>query len=513
MLTISLIWGLVVAICCVLWLIVGIRRRTPGEPPLENGFIPYLGCALQFGANPLEFLRSRQKKLGPVFTCKIAGNFVHFVTDGIAFNSVMKHGRYFDWMKFHYTTAAKAFGHCSLNPDDGHTTENINETFAKTLQGDALEALMPTMTENLLQTMLHVTASRGNNNEWLTDGVFAFCYRVMFESGYLTIFGKKLKTKGDENLVRREAESALILCALENFKQFDRIFPALVAGLPIQFFKTAYSARENLTKELLQENIRERNNLSDLVVHRMFMNDTVSTLNDIDKAKTHVALLWASQANTLPATFWAIYHLLRCPKAMKAATEEIQQALEKANQKVTFDGKCICLTRQQMDDMHVLDSIIKESMRLSSASLNIRVAKENFVLQLEDAGAYKIRKDDIVALYPPTVHQDPEIYEDPQTFKYDRYLDENGKDKTNFYLRGKKLKYYYMPFGSGKAKCPGRQFAIYEIKLLITLLLCYFDLELVDKNAKTPSLDQSRAGLGILQPTCDVDFRYRLKAY
>lgn len=81
--------------------------RQPGEPPLENGFIPYLGCALQFGANPLEFLRSRQKKYGDVFTCKIAGTFVHFVTDPFSFNAVMRHGRHFDWQKFHFATSAK----------------------------------------------------------------------------------------------------------------------------------------------------------------------------------------------------------------------------------------------------------------------------------------------------------------------------------------------------------------------------------------------------------------------
>ncbi|XP_044151334.1 cytochrome P450 7A1-like [Bufo gargarizans] len=273
MLTISLIWGVVEAVCCFFWLIVGIRRRQPGEPPLENGLIPYLGCALQFGANPLEFLRSRQKKYGDVFTCKIAGKFVHFVTDPFSFDVVMHHGRHFDWQKFLYSTSAKL--------------------------------------------------------------------------GYF----------------------------------------------------------------------------------------------------------------------------------------------------------------------HTSDSIIKESMRLSSASINIRVAKENFTLQLEEKGVYGIRKDDIVALYPQTVHWDPEVYEDPMVFKYDRFLDENGKGKTDFYLKGKKLKYYYLPFGSGRTKCPGRQFAVLEIKQLLTLLISYFDMELADKNAKCPPLDQSRAGLGILPPTNDVDFRFRLKAH
>lgn len=59
------------------------------------------------------------------------------------------------------------------------------------------------------------------------------------------------------------------------------------------------------------------------------------------------------------------------------------------------------------------DSIIKEAMRLSSASMNVRIAKEDFLLHLDNQEAYRIRKDDVIALYPPMLHFDPEIYEDP----------------------------------------------------------------------------------------------------
>ncbi|KAM4687639.1 cytochrome P450 7A1 [Discoglossus pictus] len=510
MLTISLIWALVVVLCSFLWFIVGIRRRQPGEPPLENGLIPYMGCALQFGANPLDFLRARQNKYGDIFTCKIAGKFVHFVTDPFSFNSVMRHGKHFDWEKFHFATSAKAFGHSSIDPSDGG---NVHETFMKTMHGDALDPLITTMMENLQHNMLQPSTVKLNNKDWVTDGLYAFCYRVMFEAGYLTLFGKELNTNEDKNIARQEAQRALILNAIENFKEFDKIFPALVAGLPIHVFKTAYSARENLAKDLMHENLRKRDNISDLVTLRMFMNDTLTTLTDNDKAKTHLALLWASQANTLPATFWSVFYLLGCPRALKAASEEVQQVLEKASQKVSSDGKYIYLNRHHLDDMPVLDSIIKESMRLSSASLNIRVAKNNFALQLDSNKTYNIRKDDIVAFYPQMVHLSPEVYEDPLTFKHDRYLDENGKEKTNFFLGGRKLKYYYVPFGSGKTKCPGRHFAVHEIKQLLALLISYFDMELVEKNVKSPPLDQSRAGLGILQPTHDVEFRYKLKSH
>lgn len=71
---------------------------------------------------------------------------------------------------------------------------------------------------------------------------FSPVWQVMFQSGYLTLFGKDFGENKCE--VRQAAQKALVLNALENFKEFDKIFPALVAGLPIHVFKSAYSARE-----------------------------------------------------------------------------------------------------------------------------------------------------------------------------------------------------------------------------------------------------------------------------
>lgn len=51
--------------------------------------------------------------------------------------------------------------------------------------------------------------------------------------------------------------------------------------------------------------------MSDLISMRMILNDSLSTFNDVSKARTHVALLWASQANTLPATFWSLFYMIR----------------------------------------------------------------------------------------------------------------------------------------------------------------------------------------------------------
>uniref|UniRef100_A0A665VM04 Cholesterol 7-alpha-monooxygenase n=1 Tax=Echeneis naucrates TaxID=173247 RepID=A0A665VM04_ECHNA len=496
--SIALIWAVVVGFCCFLWLAVGIRRRQPGEPAVENGFIPYLGCALQFGANPLQFLHSRQKKYGHIFTCKIAGQYIHFLCDPFSYHSVIRQGRHLDWRKFHFATSVKAFGHDSFDPRHGHTTENLHQTFLKTLQGEALPSLIETMMGHLQDVMLRSDTLSPSKDHW----------EVMFESGYLTLFGKEFGE--DKSQARQAAQKALIFNALENFKEFDKIFPALVAGLPIHVFKSAYSARENLAKTMHADNLSKRENMSDLISMRMILNDSLSTFNDLSKARTHVALLWASQANTLPATFWSLFYMIRSPDALKAAHEEVQKIVKDSGLIVDANDPTLKLSREHFTTIVIY--IIKEAMRLSSASMNVRVAKEDFLLHLDNQEAYRIRKDDVIALYPPMLHYDPEIYEDPFEYKYDRFLDEMGQEKSTFYHNGRRLRYFYMPFGSGVTKCPGRFFAVYEIKQFLSLVLSYFDMELLDPAIKVPPLDQSRAGLGILQPTYDVDFRYKLKA-
>lgn len=87
--------------------------------------------------------------------------------------------------------------------------------------------------------------------------VLLLLLQVMFESGYLTLFGKELGE--DKCQARQEAQKALVLNALENFKEFDKIFPALVAGLPIHVFKSAYCARE-VSVFQLHGSLRNNNN-------------------------------------------------------------------------------------------------------------------------------------------------------------------------------------------------------------------------------------------------------------
>ncbi|XP_043545259.1 cytochrome P450 7A1-like [Chiloscyllium plagiosum] len=503
--------GTLAALSLGLFLLLKIRRRREGEPPIENGWIPYIGCALEFGANPLKFLQIRQKKYGDAFTCKIAGNFITFITDPFSYSSVIRHGKNLDFQTIALKISRRVFGHADFTDAKyGISYDEIHQIFNKTLQGISLGPLTSSMMENLQFIMLQDKKISDSRN-WITESLYEFSYKIMFEAGYLTLFGKNEQVMKHNKTEKIKAQHAAVQSVMENFKVFDNAFPLLAAGIPILFLKVAKQSRMALAQALLHKNLKQNDNRSSLIEERMALFDRSPELDELGKGKTHTTMLWASQANTLPAAFWSVYYLLRSQEALKAVKNEIENLLCVTNQKPGDINNPIIFTREQLDSMTAMGSLINESLRLSSASIMLRVATEDFVLTLDGGAKLAIRKGDQIGLYPQQLHFDPDIYEDPLVFKYDRFMDENGREKTTFYKNGRKLKYYLMPFGSGTSMCPGRYFAINEIKQFLALLLCYYDMELLDASAPIPLLDNSRVGFGILQPSHDIQFCYRMK--
>ncbi|CAJ0929698.1 unnamed protein product [Ranitomeya imitator] len=76
-------------------------------------------------------------------------------------------------------------------------------------------------------------------------------------------------------------------------------------------------------------------------------------LKDRDKAAHHFAFLWASVGNTIPATFWALYYLVKHPEALAAVRDEIDHLLQSTGQKKgpNYD---IHITREQLDSLILL---------------------------------------------------------------------------------------------------------------------------------------------------------------
>ena len=47
----------------------------------------------------------------------------------------------------------------------------------------------------------------------------------------------------------------------------------------------------------------------------------------------------------------------------------------------------------------------------------------------------------------------------------------------------------FIVFGGGRFQCPGRSFAMMEIQMFVSVLLCRFDMELVKEKMPSPSTE------------------------
>ncbi|KAM8966380.1 5-beta-cholestane-3-alpha,7-alpha-diol 12-alpha-hydroxylase-like isoform 2-T2 [Pelodytes ibericus] len=501
--------ALLLAIFGGLYLLGTFRKRRPNEPPLDKGTIPWLGYALDFRNNSAKFLSKMQKKHGDIFTVQIAGYYFTFIMDPLSFGPIVKAARSkLDFEKFAEELVARVFGYHSAVNDH----KMLEKTSTKHLMGDGLVVMTQAMMENLQNLMLHNVGSGAGEKEWHQDGLFDFSYSIVFRAGYLALFGNEpAMKKGSVELAKkhdREHSEELY----HEFRKYDRLFPRLAYSvLPPKDKIEAERLKRLFWNMLSIKKTMEKENISGWIADQ-YQYRVENGLPEHMQDRFMFLLLWASQGNTGPACFWLLLYLMKHPEAMKAVSAEVQKVIKETRQEVKAGGPLLNLTRDMLLKTPVLDSAVEETLRLTAAPVLIRAVKENLNINMASGKEYSIRKGDRVALFPYlAVQMDPEVHPEPQNFKYDRFLNEDGTKKSDFYKNGKRLKYFTMPWGAGTTICPGRFFAVNELKQFVFLILSYFEFQLINPEEEIPDIDPNRWGFGSMQPTHDVQFQYRLR--
>ncbi|KAK7260171.1 hypothetical protein RIF29_25991 [Crotalaria pallida] len=168
-------------------------------------------------------------------------------------------------------------------------------------------------------------------------------------------------------------------------------------------------------------------------------------------------ILVAATDTTAATLVWAMTALIKNPRVMKKAQEEIRK----------FGGNKIFLDEDDIQNLPYLKAAIKETLRLylPTPLLVPREANENCIID-----GYQIQAKTIVFINAWAIHRDPEAWKDPEEFYPERFLnsaiDFEGQD------------YELIPFGAGRRICPGLQMAVPILGLVLANLLHSFDWEL-----------------------------------
>ncbi len=185
--------------------------------------------------------------------------------------------------------------------------------------------------------------------------------------------------------------------------------------------------------------------------------DTGKSMNEQQLRDELVTLFIAGYETTAVSMSWIIYLLAKYPDYQEKIREEIQQVTN--NQQVNY---------QNFSQLKWTKAIIDESLRLYPPAWIIgrKSIKEDFL------GEYFIPENTNVALIPYFIHRHPNLWENPNQFFPERFL--NGSSL--------KHKFSYIPFGSGPRLCIGMQFAIMEMVLLLSDLVRNFHWKLIDNH-------------------------------
>lgn len=89
-------------------------------------------------------------------------------------------------------------------------------------------------------------------------------------------------------------------------------------------------------------------------------------------------------------------------------------------------------------------------------------------------GPWDIPAGTIVAVSPWVMHHHPGLWEDPERFSPERFSPERVEGRP---------KHAYLPFGAGPRVCIGNNFALMEAKIILTMVLPRFSVEVSDPDA------------------------------
>jgi cytochrome P450 len=164
-------------------------------------------------------------------------------------------------------------------------------------------------------------------------------------------------------------------------------------------------------------------------------------------------------------------------------------------------------TRDAVVQLKLIDSAIRESMRLRPfASVGLPrtvVHPDGIVLDAEKSGGVRIPRGTMLAVPLEAVHYDEALYPDAAQYKPFRFADPEklrgfmdalnpgeAGDECNVYSaseetvgpggRGKQgvtLDDAFLGFGYGRHACPGRFFAMNEVKVFVAHVLLNYDVE------------------------------------
>ena len=150
---------------------------------------------------------------------------------------------------------------------------------------------------------------------------------------------------------------------------------------------------------------------------------------------------------------WAIAELINRPDVFDKVRDEIKSVV----------GSRL-VEESDIPNLPYLQAVVKETLRLyPSVPVSTRECRETCKIK-----GFDIPEKTMVAINLYSIMRDPELWDDPTEFRPERFLSVSSNEK-------KGQNFNYVPFGSGRRRCPGSMLASGLLNISVAALVQCFD--------------------------------------
>lgn len=472
---------------------VALPRRS-NLPPVVFHWVPIIGSAVTYGMDPYKFFFECREKYGNVFTFVLLGRKVTVALGPKGSNFVFNG-------KHQHVTAEDAYTHLTTPVFGKEVVYDVpnsvfmeQKKFVKVgLSVENFRIYVPQIVAEVrdyLRTDPRFKAVQDGSKTVSVD-IFQAMSEVIILTASRTLQGREVRQGLD--------------------KSFAQLYHDLDAGFtPINFVIPNLPLPSNFKRDRAQKKMSQF--YQDIVARRRAEgtisseHDMISALMEqnykngrelrpVEIAHMMIALLMAGQHTSSATSSWAILRLASRPDILEQVYDEQVKVYGES------DGKLRELDYEtQKTSVPLLDAVIKEALRLHAPLHSImRYVKQDLTvpptLSAPSAGkgdeTYVIPKGHYVLAAPGVSQVDPQIWAEPDTFNPHRWLDgttaqemsdqSDDKQDFGFGMISTGANSPYLPFGAGRHRCIGEQFAYLQIGVIIATLARSFKWQLEDK--------------------------------
>ena len=198
-----------------------------------------------------------------------------------------------------------------------------------------------------------------------------------------------------------------------------------------------------------------------------------------------ISMMFAGHHTTSGTAAWTLIELLRHRRVLAEVTAELD-ALYRGGAEVSF---------QALREIPRLEGAIKETLRLHPPLiLLLRAATRDL-----EACGHTIPAGALVGASPAISNRIAADFPDPDAFAPERYAEPRAEDLVN--------RWTWIPFGAGRHRCVGANFAMIQLKAIFSVLLRDWEFELAQP-PETYRNDHSKMVVQLAQP-CLANYRRR----